>query len=416
MARIVFTALGSLGDLHPMIPVAENLRRHGHVITFAVPSTMTDVIVAEGFACSPINMPPYVQGEGPMAARSIEAHIAERFPKLLDAAIAVLESACAGADLIVTHPLQLATAITARKLGLRWVTLTVFPGFIPSGYTVPQPHWLPALPTPAGRAVNRLTWDIYNFGLRHLSRGVLDDALETHGLARERDIFTPGGLSPYLALVLTSPAYSPAPPDWPASIKVAGYAEWDVPRGWQDPPQLEAFLAAGEPPVLVTTSTAGERDAAAFFRSAAAALHSLGRRGIVLLGVAAADMGLQPGAELAPGVVAYPYLPFSRVVQRSSLAVHHGGVVTAQTTIRHGRTCLALPATFDQWFNAGRIRALGVGRVLEARRVTVERLADEIQAVEREPSYRERAQHLGAEMAHEDGAARSSEEIERLLA
>ena len=73
MARIVFTALGSLGDLHPMIPVAENLRRHGHVITFAVPSTMTDVIVAEGFACSPINMPPYVQGEGPMAARSIEA-------------------------------------------------------------------------------------------------------------------------------------------------------------------------------------------------------------------------------------------------------------------------------------------------------------------------------------------------------
>src|SRR6266571_8046534 len=173
MARIVFTAIGSLGDLHPMLPVAEKLRARGHMITFAVPSTMFEVVASEGFACYPIAMPPYLPTEttSPAAARSVEARIAERFPKLLDAAIAVLESACAGADLIVTHPLQLATAITARKLGLKWVTLTVFPGFIPSGYTVPQPHWLPALPTPVGRVVNRMTWRIYNFGLRYLSRG-----------------------------------------------------------------------------------------------------------------------------------------------------------------------------------------------------------------------------------------------------
>ncbi len=401
-----------------MLPIAERLRANGHTITFVVPSAMFGVVAAEGFTCYPISMPPYLPGEAtsPAAARSLEAHIAERFPKLLDAATAVLESACQGADLIVTHPLQLASAITARKLRMRWVTLSVFPGFIPSGYTVPQPHWLPPLPTSAGRAVNRLTWGVYNFGLRHLSRGALEAALETHGLKNERDVFTPGGLSPYLTLLLTSPRYSPPPPDWPKTIKVAGYTEWDLPRAWQDPPELESFLDAGESPVLVTTSTAGERDAPAFFRTAAAALHSSGRRGLLLLGIAAADMALQPGAELAPGVVAYPYLPFSRVVPRSSLVVHHAGIVTAQTTIRHGRACVALPATFDQWYNAGRIRALGVGRVLELRKVSADSLADEISALVANPAYERSVAELGAAMAGEDGAARATAEIEALLA
>jgi rhamnosyltransferase subunit B len=415
MARIVFTTFGSLGDLHPMLPVAERLRERGHDLTFAVPSHLAEAVADEGFDCSPIATTAYTSLGESRSPSAVRARIAKRLPSLLESTLDVLRHACGGADLIVTHPLQLAAAMTARKLGLRWITLTAYPGLIPSAYTVPQPHWLPALRTPVGRAVNRLTWRIFRFGLRHLSGDIINATLDAEGLARDDEIFMPGGLSPHLTLVLSSPAYSPRQPDWPAHIKVTGYTPWDEPRGWRDPPELDRFLSEGGPPVLITTSTAGERDAPAFFASAVRALAHVKKRGILLLGSAAKQMGAAPGSELGPGVVAWPYLPLSRLVPRSSLVVHHGGVGTSLTTIRHGRAAVAVPAIFDQWYNATRIKSLGVGRVLPWKQFTADRLATELETIAASPSYADRARRLGALIAGEDGAGRACDEIESLL-
>ena len=196
---------------------------------------------------------------------------------------------------------------------------------------------------------------------------------------------------------------------------MAGFTPSDEPRGWTDPPELERFLAEGEPPVLVTTSTAGERDAPLLFRSAARALTRIGKRGILLLGSAAPEMNVAAGGLIEPGVIAWPYLPLSRVVPRCSLVVHHAGIGTTLMTLRYGRPCVAIPAIFDQWYNASRIRKLGIGRTLEWKRFTTERLVAEIDVVARSSRYAERATALGEAMAKEDGAARASEAIEALL-
>src|SRR6266852_1682133 len=245
-----------------MLPVAERLRRRGHHVAFAVPTHLAPAVTGEGFDASPIILRAIPVSSESRSPSAIRARIVERLPNLLESTLAVLTRVCEGADVIVTHPLQLAAAMTARKLGLKWISLTTYPGLIPSGYTVPEPHWLPPLPTPMGRAVNRLTWKAFRFGLRHLS----------------------------------------------------GYTPWDEPRGWRDPPELEAFLSGGAPPVVITTSTAGERDAPAFFAAAVVALEQVNKRGILLLGHAAEKMGAEPGVELTPGVVAWPYLPLSRLV------------------------------------------------------------------------------------------------------
>jgi rhamnosyltransferase subunit B len=414
LARIVVTSLGSLGDLYPMMPVAQKLREHGHQLVFAVPAHLEPAVLAEGYDCSPISIPSF-----PKPARGneppVEDRIKQRFPTMLRGALAALESVCGSADLLITHQLQVAAAITAQKFGLKWVTLTVFPGFIPSSYTVPQPHWLPALPGPPGRLVNRTTWRIFNFGIRHLSGDVLDQALEAHGVKRNSDIFAPGGLSPYLALVLSSPLYSPRQPDWPAHVKVVGYTHWDEPIGWTDPADLNEFLDEGEPPVLVTTSSAGERDAAAFFDAATRALEQAGRRGLLLLGSSSDRIRPEPGTRRSSGVAAWPYLPLSRVVGRCALVIHHSGIGTALTTIRHGKACVAVPATFDQWYNAGRIKSLGVGRLIEWKRFSIELLAAEVDRVTTTTRYAQKAVALGAAMAEEDGATRACDEIEALL-
>lgn len=415
MARVVFTTLGSLGDIHPMLAVAQRLRQRGHEVIFAVPTHLKPAVIGEGFACNPIAMQAFAGSTESRNPSAVRARIAERLPSLLESTLAVLRKTCEGADVIVTHPHQLAAAMTARKLAVKWVTLTVYPGLIPSGYTVPQPHWLPALPTALGRAINRLTWRGFRFSMRYLSGDVVNAALEAEGLARDDDTFMPGGLSPHLTLVISSPAYSPRQPDWPSHIKLTGYALWDEPQGWRDPPELDAFLSDGEPPIVITTSTAGERDAPAFFAAAARALGLMRKRGILLLGSAAEKMGAAPGRELSPGVAAWPYLPLSTVVSRSSFVVHHGGVGTSLTTLRQGRAAVAVPAIFDQWYNANRIRKLGVGRVLPWRQFTVDRLVAQMEALSSTTGYSERAKELGEVIAREDGAGRAADEIERLL-
>ncbi len=409
MARIVFTTIGSLGDLYPMLPVAARLRRHGHDLVFAVPESLAAPVTREGFSASSTRMP---ELPGPSDSKNPEvqrAWIADRYPSMLRQAVVVLEAACAGADLIVTNQVQVASAIVGRKLGLKWVTLTVFPGFIPSRYTVPQPHWLPALPTPAGQAVNLLTWRIFEFGLRHMAGTAIPETVEAHGLAPDTDVFAPGALSPYLTLVLSSPAYSPLQPDWPAHIKVTGHSEWDEPHGWTDPAELDEFLNdQGDPAVLVVASSSKDRDSAAFFRSAAKALAQSRRRGL-LIG-RSADV-----IDQTSRMRAWPYLPLSRVASRCALVVHHSGIGTTITTTRHGRPAIAVPATFDQWYNASRVKALGIGRVIEWKRFTAERLAAELATIDRSPEYAERAQRLGAVIAAEDGAGAACDEIESLL-
>lgn len=419
MAKIVFTTIGSLGDLFPMLPVAEKLLARGHEVVFVVPEHLAGPIRDQGFQYRAVVLPRFGGSraqEESMARSDVQARVRERFPVLAEETIRILAPECEGAGVLVTSPNQLSATMVAVKLGLTWVTLTVFPGNIPSAYTVPQPHWLPALPTPLGRVVNRVTWRIFEFGVNYLDGESISKAVESAGLAADRELFATGGLSPYLTLVLSSPLYSPRQPDWPPQIKVAGFTPWDEPREWRNPPELDAFLADGEPPVLVTTSTAGERDAASLFRSAVEALTQTGKRGILLLGKAAAEIGAAPGELIAPGVIAWPYLPLSRVVPKASLVVHHAGIGTALMSIRYGRPCVAIPAIFDQWYNAGRIKALGVGRVLEWKRFTADRLAADIELVARSPRYAERAMALGQAMAAEDGAAVACREIEALLA
>ena len=415
MARIVFTTLGSLGDLYPMLPVADRVRGRGHDVVFAAPTHLAQSLTREGFQCVPIDTRPFAPRVPSVDPAVVRARIVERLPEIMRSTLAALAKVCDGADLMVTHPHQLAAAVAARKAGLRWITLSVYPGFVPSAYTVPQPHWLPALPTPVGRAVNRATWRVFKFGLKHLSGDIVNASVEAQGLARDDEIFMPGGLSPHLTLVLSSPLYSPRQPDWPESVRLTGYTSWDEPRDWADPPELKRFLAAGEPPIVITTSTAGERDAVSFFRQAVDALQLTGRRGILLLGGASGRLDPTTEARLGTQVAAWRYLPLSRVVPRASSVVHHGGIGTTLTTLRHGRPAIAVPAIFDQWYNAARVKALGVGRVLNWNRLTPERLAAEITALLSRPDYAVRAGELRQGLATEDGAGRAADEIDALL-
>ncbi|HWB30663.1 MAG TPA: hypothetical protein VG736_09190, partial [Vicinamibacterales bacterium] len=82
--------------------------------------------------------------------------------------------------------------------------------------------------------------------------------------------------------------------------------------------------------------------------------------------------------------------------------------------LRAGRPMLVVPHAHDQPDNAFRAARLGVARVLDARRYAAARVARHLRALLEEPSYRARAELIGARVAAERGTDVACEAIAAL--
>lgn len=419
MARIVVTTVGSWGDVFPLIPVADELRNRGHQITFACAEGFRGLVEDEGFAFSGLGVPWSLSEQaddprivsprlrGLVAARTL---MHDWFLPHLDRAFEDLSRACSGADLLIAHPGMIAAPLVAESQRLLWITATVFPGLIPSAYTVPQGSWQPALRGPLGRAVNRAAWAIARaiFALmfdRHLNR-----ARSRFGLKRTREAFPFGGLSRQLTLLLSSPSYTPRQPDWHPSIDVTGFAHWDTPTKWHDPPELEEFLSRGSHVVVTLGASLAFLDPRDTLEAIAGATDELGLRSIFLVGKEENRRGTLRGR---PGV--WPHVPLSRVVPQASLVVHHGGFGTTAASLIAGVPSLVLPRAHDQVFHAERLTAEEIGRSLTLRRQTRSRIKTELSRLLEDVRFQANARAMAARVREERGVKNACDRIEALL-
>jgi MGT family glycosyltransferase len=115
------------------------------------------------------------------------------------------------------------------------------------------------------------------------------------------------------------------------------------------------------PLVVVSFSTSYQHQIPALQRILSA-LASLPVRVIATVGPAI-DPSIMPAAA---NIEVVRYVPHDRLLPHASLVVTHAGLGTVMTTLAHGVPMLCLPLGRDQFFNAARVAALGVGRVLDA--------------------------------------------------
>jgi rhamnosyltransferase subunit B len=161
-----------------------------------------------------------------------------------------------------------------------------------------------------------------------------------------------------ISLGMFPPWFAPPQPDWPAGLVCTGFPLYDNGDAHPLPPELEAFLAAGDAPIAFTSGTANATSHG-FFAASAAACALSGRRGLLITKV-----GTQLPAMLPPGVLHVPYAPFSQFLPRLAAFVHHGGVGTTSQALRAGVPQLVRPMAYDQFDNAHHVRRLGVGERL----------------------------------------------------
>ena len=355
-------AAGTAGDIYPFLRVARELQALGYRVT------VLGVEVHAAFAAD-AGLPFHALGTEAQYRATLEHpdiwHPRKGFGVLwaglrdsVDALPDYLAKLPADEPVaMLAHPLALcgAALARARRPGLRvvagWLApsnlrtvhdpLTFGPLHIPRWMPLAWRHWL-------WRRADAAVLD-------PVAVPDIDAAHARYGLPPVRHFIDHIQSVPDAHLTLFPTWFAATPPDWPRALAEGAFALHDPHAAATLAPELEAFLAAGDAPVVLTPGS-GNRQAAGWLARAVEAVRRLGRRAIVLTPHRA-----QVAAALPPGMLWLPYVPLRALLPGVAALVHHGGIGTTAEALRAGVPQVIVPLAYDQFDNAARVAALQAG-------------------------------------------------------
>ncbi len=405
--RVTLLAVGSRGDVQPMIALGAGLKAAGHRVRLGTHPRWESLVSRHELEFAPLAEGDLSRGaETEEGRRWIESR---RLPAVVgfvrDARsvarkrLADAAHASDDADAIVAG--NLAMLLGCQIAEMRGVPLV-------RAYIEPPAWMMTRRPTRRlARVIRQAGW----LAARPWLNGVRRDALDAPPL-RVTEPIADLDRRRQPALFAFSAEVLPPPADLGDWFEVTGY--WFL-RGTDDPAPpdaLVAFLAAGEPPVAIGFGTMIDSDPPATVRLVADALERAGRRGVLIRGA-----WHNVPVSLPPHLFAVDRIDHDWLFARSSAAVHHAPVGTTAAALRARIPSIAIPQMTDQFVWARRLHELGVGPApIHRRQLTTERLADAIRVATGDAEMRRRAAALGERIAREDGVARAVEAFERRVA
>lgn len=117
---------------------------------------------------------------------------------------------------------------------------------------------------------------------------------------------------------------------------------------------------------------------------------------------------------LPPGVRAFPYVPFSKILRRCSALVYHGGVGTLAQEIKAGIPHLVVPNSHDQPDNGRRIQQLGLGHTIDPERYKAPRVAQVLGELLNSATIRQRCREYSAKIDSHAALQKACALIEKL--
>jgi UDP:flavonoid glycosyltransferase YjiC (YdhE family) len=402
--RILLTCWGSYGDVFPYLALARGLAARGATPVVATLPYYRDIVGDAGFEFVPVR-PDLDPSDYALIARIMdpakgtEIIVRELVAPHVRTAFADLRAGLGEARLLVSHPLTFACRMVAEVEGLPWISVALAPS---SFFSV---HDFPTVPPhlTVTRLARRAQWSA-RLVLAAAHRDTRDWTTPVRALRAELGLPpTPnplfaGQFSPYGTLALFSRVIARPQPDWPANTTETGFPFYD-----EDTPlaaDLDAFLDAGEPPVVFTLGTSASGAAGGFYQESLEAVGRIGCRAVLVTG---RDPRNRPASPLPSSVIAIDYAPHRALFARASVIVHHAGVGTLAQALRAGRPMLIVPHAHDQHDNSRRARAAGVAREIDAPKYRATRVARDLDALLSDPSYASHARAAAEVMATERG-------------
>lgn len=434
MARIVLNTFGSLGDLHPYLALAIELRNRGHNAVIATSEVYRAKVEAEDLEFAPVR--PDVGellGNRDFIAKLWHPRLGTEYlfrdyllPNLR-ASYEDLLTAFEGANLVLTHLAAFAGPIAAERAGVPWISVILQPIAFLSSLD-------PSVIAPApflrrlyrfGPTVFRAIKAVAKLRLTEWARPVLELRASVGLPPPENNPLLEGQFSKRGTIALFSRHFAAPQADWPTNTKITGFVFYDklgfdmvgldkvgLDAGEIDP-VLAQFIADGPAPVLFTLGSSAVMHPGRFFQESIGAVKQLGVRAVLLVG---AHGGVQEIGNLPPNIYVASYVPFSAIMPKSLVIVHQGGIGTTAQALRAGRPTIVVPWAHDQPDNAERVRRLGASRTIPRSRYESDRLARELRKVLNDPGYSERAEMLGAKVRSENGIAAACDAVEQSIA
>jgi vancomycin aglycone glucosyltransferase len=309
-----------------------------------------------------------------------------------------------GPDLIVGTSYHMAAPSVAELLGVPFRAVMYQPqGFVSS-------HWPPILvkSQTLPRWMNRLAWGFNQLVFQRSVLPLINRERGAWGLRPQKDALS--HLQGERPLLASARALAPLAADVKGEPVHLGALVLPI-DGQTLAPEVEAFLAAGEPPFYIGFGSMPSEDPEGTARMMVEAVRRAGARALIGAGWS----GLNQGFEGARNILVVKDVPHALLFPQLRGVVHHGGAGTTFAVARAGVPQLVVPHAADQFFWGRQVHQLGLGPAPVPRpRLRVESLAAGLRELAGNPSLAQQAQRLAAELAQEEGAGeRAVRELER---
>jgi rhamnosyltransferase subunit B len=353
-AEILVCTLGTRGDILPFLALCRPFIEAGHRVTVLTNANWKDLVRSAGAEFYEI-----AEEDIPQSARDDKAfYRSNTFPSFARSYSFIKHRVSINPRCLVLYRFNMLGAeCAAKKFHLPNVKVALQPSVIKS---IERPPW-PLTQLVNGRlgymAKKFIIPAVYRIGeitayFREYTNGFLVEVglqkLRFGGRLEAEDLF----------LVLCPDWFALPQKDWPGRSRVTGFLYFDDDH--RDG-ELEAFLEAHGPPIVFTPGT-GVSDVKVFFERAVAICQALDAPGVFL-----SPALRQSGMQWPRRIFVREYASLRRLLPRSQLLVHHGGIGSTAQAIRAGIPQILIPDRFDQPDNALRVAILGLGGAVFSR-------------------------------------------------
>ena len=391
--RALLSAVGTRGDVQPIVALGRRVRDLGHEVRLSVPPNFVEWVRGFGFEAIPVGVEMrHPAGRGPVAPLTAEEirRLRESMPDLIADQFEKVSAAAEGCDVILgANAHQYAARSIAERRGLPYVTALYSPVALPSPDHAPPPAagetW-----EPGNAATNLQRWadNLKAWNNRALER--VNYNRSSRGLTPIDDVLRYNITDhPWLA---TDALLAPIPVT--PGMDVFETGAWILEDWTPLTRELAEFLDAGEPPIYFGFGSMPAP--ASVGRTLIDAARAVGRRAVVSQGWAELSL-----VDDAPDCMAIGDVNQQALLLRVAAVVHHGGAGTIATASRAGAPQVVVPMFSDQFYWASRIRALGIGTSVVGT-LNTESLASALREV-LEPAIAPRSRSVARELSP-DGA------------
>ncbi|WP_028604232.1 glycosyltransferase [Ottowia thiooxydans] len=422
MPRCTILALGSRGDIQPLLALAMGLKKAGYSVRFAAPADFEEWVSGLGLEYARLagSSADFYGGAAGVALRErirdpkkFTRFLNDYLGLFLDRLFKSCWEACQDSDVILCWSWTRVGPSLAEKLKIPLVIVSPTPVLHLPTFAFANPFQGP--PQLQGRNLgplyNRWSWrwaepftrigqtQVDRWREQTLGLPPLDWKTELRQLRSLPHLFG------------YSPAVLPKPWDWGANAHVTGYWFLEQKTQFTPPAPLAEFLAAGEAPVALGFSSQIGRDAKRISSAVMDGLARSGKRGLLIAG-----WGGIGQADLPSNVFKVDSVPYDWLLPRVAGLVHQGGAGSTAEALRAGIPNVAVTFGYEQALWGARIARLGAGVApIPAASLNADNLSEAIVRLVDKPRFRQNAQAVAETLRAEDGVGEVVRIIERAI-